>query len=81
MTSTSSSQGDRGSRGVRVPTAPEWLIGSETPGQQEGSWAASGSDEAAVPPILGVLQHQLQLSPDPLPGHSSRAFASILATH
>ena len=48
MTSTPSSQGDRGSRGVRVPIAPEWLIGSETPGQQMGSRAASGSDEAGV---------------------------------
>lgn len=49
MTSTPSSQGDRGSREVGVPTAPERLIGSETSGKRRGSRAVSGSDEAGVP--------------------------------
>ena len=41
------------------------------------SRAASGSGEAGGPLFLGILQHWLKTSLDPLPSHSSRAFDLI----
>ena len=60
----------------KMQAADQLHGGLLAPGWQIGSRVASGSGEGKCPLFLGVLQHQLQPSPDPLPNHFSRAFAS-----
>ena len=50
--------------------------GALCPGQHIGPRVARGSSDGRDHPLLGILQHQLETSLDPLPCDSSRASAS-----
>ena len=54
--------------------APWWTV---APGQQIGSKWPVAAMMLECPLLLGILQHWLQPSSDPLTSHSSVAFASI----
>ena len=61
---------------MKMQAADQLHDGLLAPGWRIGSRVASGRGEGKCPLLLGVLQHQLQPCPDPLPNHFSRAFAS-----
>ena len=60
----------------KMQAADQRHDGLLAPGWGISSRMASGRGEGKCPLLLGVLQHQLQPSPDPLPHYFRRAFAS-----